>query len=309
MPVGPSHYLSGVYSPYGSFYYNTMTPAPTPAASKINTAPPVTQPPKPPASLYYPQYYLQMPYYPAPTAAPVAQAPAPLPFSPPPSPPPPLSPPEQPVDPQYPVIPFYPSAPYSSYYHYGQFPYPNPGTEVQPASSSHPSIDPPSPPTTTTRMMVPKHPGSPSYPFGHFYPERPIYFPPFPPPLPAKEKPQTIFQDPQKPVAPQATCLTHAHICGYYPYPYYHPLYPPHYPTPYPAVPQHLQTQPPVTTKKPFTTTTTTPTTATTTPTTSFTPTGPTPQIPHVQCLMGSMDAFLPFAHPDSIQVRGQCWC
>lgn len=306
LPASPSHYLPGVYFPYGPFYYDAATSAPTPAASEINTAPPASQPPKPPASHYYPQYSVQMPYYPAPTAAPVAQAPAPLPISPPPSLPP-FYPPKQPVDSQHSVIPFYPSDPYSSYYHYGQFPYQNLGDEVQPAATSHPTIAPPSPPATTIGMMVPKHPGSPSYPFGYFYPQKPIY-PLFSPPLPAKE-------EPPKPVVPQATCLPYAHIiCGYYPYPYYpyyHPPYPPHHPLPYSAVTQYPQTQPPVTIKKPSTTTTvTTPTTTTaTTITTSSTPSRPTPQLPYVQCVMGSMDAFLPFAHPDSIQVRGQCLC
>ncbi|XP_044045979.1 uncharacterized protein LOC122873393 [Siniperca chuatsi] len=304
----PSQYPSGVYYPYVPFYYPAVTPVPTPAAKKTTTVPPATHPPKPPASLYY----LQIPYYPAPTAALVTQAPAALP----PSSPYPPSPPKQSVGPQYPINPFYPPTSYSSYHHYGQFFQPILGLEVQPASTSHPTIAPPPPPpspttSTTTRTMVPKLPDAPSYPFSQYYPQRPIYFP-LPTSLPpAKEKPQTIPQEPQKPAAPQATCPPYPHtICGYYPYPYhpyYHPLHPPHYHPPYPHVPHYPETPPPMTTKKPFTTTTTpTTTTPTTTSSTASTPTWPTPQIPHLQCLMGRMVVFLPFAHPDSIQVTDQ---
>ncbi|XP_027138282.1 zona pellucida sperm-binding protein 4 [Larimichthys crocea] len=256
----------------------------TPAATKTTTtAPPPTQAPIPQAAPYYPQYYLQMPHYPTPTAAPVTQAPAPLPPSPLPPPP---SPPKQPEGPQYPVGPFYHPAFYSSYYQYGHFPY-------------HPTIAPPSP-----SPMIPKQP--PSYTFSQFYPQKPIYIPPPTPPLPAKEKPQTT---PQEPAAPPITCTPYTQTICSYPYPYYphhHPLYPPYYYPPHPPVPQYPQTPPPMTTKKPFTTTTTpcatspTPTTTTTTASTSA------PQTFYLQCLMGRMIAFLPFAHPDSIQVRDQ---
>ncbi|XP_037621794.1 uncharacterized protein LOC119485994 [Sebastes umbrosus] len=311
LPVGPFEYASGGYYPYVPFYYPPLTPAPTSAAktttTTTTTVTPATHPPKPPASPNYPPYYLQIPYYPAPTAAPVTQAPAPLPPSPP-SPPP--SPPKQPVGPHYPVGPFYPPASYSSYYHYGLFSYP--GLEVQPAIAPSSPPPPPTTTTTTTTAMVPKQPDSPSYPYGQFYAQRPIYFPPPTPPPPAKKKDETTPQEPPEKVDAQANC-PYSHTTGsYYPYPYYyHPLYPPHYHPPYPPVPQYPEIQPPTTTTTITpTTTTTTPTTTTATPTTTSytasTTAGPTPQTPHLQCLMGRMVVFLPFAHPDSIQVRDQ---
>ncbi|XP_078021007.1 uncharacterized protein LOC117255135 isoform X1 [Epinephelus lanceolatus] len=304
LPVGPSQHASGVHYPYVPFYY----PAPTSATKSTTTTTisPATHPPKPPANPYYSQYYFQMPYYPVPAAAPVTQAPAPLPPSPP-SPPP--SPPKQPIGPQYIGGPFYPPA--------SHYEWPLPGLGVQPASTSlltHRGIAPsPSPPppttTTTTKSVVPKQPDSPSHPIGHVHPQRPIYFSPPTPPLPAKKKAQVSPHETQELVTPQAACPPYAHtICSHYLHPYYHyysyyhPLYPPHYPPPYPPMPQYPETQPPVTPTKPSTTTTTT-TPATTVSTTTA---GPTPQVPYLQCLKGKMVVFLPFAHPDSIQVRDQ---
>ncbi|XP_040003239.1 uncharacterized protein LOC120800873 isoform X2 [Xiphias gladius] len=309
LPLGPSQYLSGLYYPHVSLYYPAVTTDLNPAAEKTTTTvPPATQPSRPPASPYYLQYYLQMPYDPALTAVQVTQAPAPLPLSP--SSPPSSFPPKQPVGPQYQVDAYYPPAFYSSYYPYGRVFYPESGLEEQPPSALHPTTARPPTTKTTTRMVVPKQPVSPSHPSAHFYPQRPIYFqPPTPQPLP-KEKPPIIPQEPQKPAAPQATCPPYTHtICGYYSYPYYpyyHPLYPPHYHPTYPPVPQYPEIQPPMTTKKPFTTTTTTTTTPTPTSTTMSTPAQPTTQMPHLQCLMGRMVVFLPFAHPHSIQVRDQ---
>ncbi|GLD66377.1 uncharacterized protein AKAME5_001777300 [Lates japonicus] len=231
LPLGPSQYPSALYYPHVPFYYPVVPTAPTPMAQKTTTTtvPPATLPPRPPAHPYYPQYHLQMPYYPAPTAAPVTQAPAPLP---------PSSSSSPPRSPQYQVGPFYPSSFYGFYYPYGPISYIKPGVEVQPPSASHPTTAPP----PTTNMMAPKQPVSPSYPSGHFYPQGPIYFPPPTPPPPAKEKPQTIPQEPQTLVAPQATCPPYTHtICSYYSYPYHpyyhHPFYPPHYHPPYPPVP------------------------------------------------------------------------
>ncbi|XP_019939264.2 uncharacterized protein [Paralichthys olivaceus] len=208
LPLSPSQYSSGLYYPHMPFYYNAVKPAPTSAATETmtttTTVPPGTQPTGPPANPYYPHYYLQIPYYPTPTAAPVTQAPATLPFTS--SPPlPPTSPPKHPVDPQ------------------------------------------------------------PQMPFSYQY------------------------------------------------YPYYYPFYPPLYHPPYPFLPQYPDIQTPTTTTKPpsTTTTTTTTTTATTlTPTTTSTmastTTQPATQMPHLQCEMGRMVVFLPFAHPDSIQVQDQ---
>ncbi|KAF0037495.1 hypothetical protein F2P81_010369 [Scophthalmus maximus] len=211
LPPGPPQYSSGLYYPHVPFYYPAATPAPTAAATETTTTTttllPDTQPNASPANPYYPQYYLQMPYYPAPTAAPVTQAPAPLP------------PPKQPVVPQHQVSPFYPPGSHSSYYPYGPVSYVKPGLEAQ----------------------------SPySYPY----------------------------------------------------YPYYHPFYPPNYHPPCPLVPQYPEIQTPVTTKEPFTTA------STTTSTTVSTPTQPTTHLPHLQCFMGRMVVFLPFAHPDSLQVQ-----
>eukprot|EP00064_Thunnus_orientalis_P013122 superscaffoldBa00002096_g13159 len=274
LPAGPSQYPSGVYYP---FYYLAVTPASTPVTKKptTTTSPPATQPIEPPTSLYYPQYYLQMPYYPAPTAAPVTPAPTPSPTIPP-------SPPKQPVG------PFYPLGSYISYYPYDQIFHPKPSTSL-------PSTAPPTPPPppTTTRTMVPKQP---SYPSGQFYPQGLIYFlPPTPPPATGTLQPSP--HEPQQPAAQQPNCPPYTHtICSYYPYPYYpyyHHLYPPHYP----PVPQYPKIEPPVTTEKPVTTTTSS---------TASIPTQPTPQSPHLQCLMGRMVVFLPFAHPESIQVRDQ---
>ncbi|XP_018520597.1 uncharacterized protein LOC127138932 [Lates calcarifer] len=252
LPLGPSQYPSALYYPHVPFYYPAVPTAPTPMTQKTTTTtvPPATLPPRPPAHPYYPQYHLQVPYYPAPTAASVTQAPAPLPPSSSSSPPP--SPPKQPVGPQYQVGPFYPPSFYGSYYPYGPVSYIKPGVEVQPPSASHPTTAPP----PTTNMMAPKQPVSPSYPSGHFYPQGPIYFPPPTPPPPAKEKPQTIPQEPQTPVDPQPTCPPYTHtICSYYSYPYHpyyhHPFYPPHYHPPYPPVPQYPEIQPPMTTKNP----------------------------------------------------------
>nr|XP_020452828.1 uncharacterized protein LOC109958484 [Monopterus albus] len=166
---------------------------------------------------------------------------------------------------------FYPPSFYSSHYPYGPVSYPNPDLEVQPLAASHP----------TTRITVPKKPDSPPYPSGQFYP---FYFPSL---LAAKEKPPTI---PQKLTASQATCppgATHS-MCTYYTYPYY-----PHHPLHYPPVPQYRDTQLPV--RKPSATTTSAIMTATV---------HPTPEMHHLRCLTRRMVIFLPFAHPDSIQVR-----
>ncbi|KAG7238422.1 hypothetical protein INR49_030929 [Caranx melampygus] len=152
--------------------------------------------------------------------------------------------------------------------------------------------------------VVPKHP---SYEAAHFYQQNPFYFLPPIPPLPSKEISQTILQEAQKPVVPQATCPPYTHtICSYYShpyYPYYHPFYSSPYHLPHLPVPQHQASHPPLmATDTPFTTTTTTPT-PTTESTTTSPPTQLDPQMPHLKCLPGRMVIFLPFAHPDSIQT------
>ncbi|KAL7404940.1 hypothetical protein ABVT39_021361 [Epinephelus coioides] len=240
----------------------------------------------------------QFPYVPSPPSSPVdpqiPSVPDPAPTSPPPPPP------QPPTQEHIAQVPDYPHYPYPGPQH-PQLPqvYP-PGP--QPARPPRPT--PGSPPGTQ-----PQQPQGPSHPIGHVHPQRPIYFSPPTPPAPAKKKAQVSPHKTQELVTPQAACPPYAHtICSHYLHPYYHyysyyhHLYPPHYPPPYPPMPQYPETQPPVTPTKPSTTTTTT-TPATTVSTTTA---GPTPQVPYLQCLKGKMVVFLPFAHPDSIQVRDQ---
>ncbi|XP_032399097.1 uncharacterized protein LOC116706396 [Etheostoma spectabile] len=216
----------------------------------------------------------QFPY----TPDPVSPAPTSLPF-----------PTQTPSQEQIAQLPDYPHYPYpgfqNSQLHQFFYPGSQPDQPTWPAHIFVPSSPPPPPTTTTTtRPMIFKQSDSPSYPFRQFYPQKPIYFPP----LPAKEKFQT---SPQEPAASPATRPTDTHaICRYNPYPYYHSLYPP-----YPPVPQYTETEPTMTTTPPTSTSSTASTTA-----------APTPQVSYLQCLMGKMVVFLPFAHPDSIQVRDQ---
>ncbi|KAI9545665.1 hypothetical protein NQZ68_034435 [Dissostichus eleginoides] len=273
--------------PYPGFQYpqfpQVFPSGPQPAHTPHPTSPPATHPPKHPASLYYPQYYLQMPYYPEPTAAPVTQAPAPLTPSP-------LSP-KQPAGPQYPVYPFYPPA-YFNLYEHGLFS--NPGVGVQPAPTSHPAITTASPvPPIITRTMVPKQPD-----LDMSYPKQTIYFPHITAPPHAKEMAQTVTQETHTPTTQPNTHTMCVHPPYPY-YPYYHPLYPPHN---LPSYPHHPVTHPPTTT----TSTTTIPTTPTYTSYPVSPTAAPTPLHPHFQCLMGTIVVFLPFAHPESIQVRDE---
>ncbi|CAJ1053473.1 uncharacterized protein LOC117815806 [Xyrichtys novacula] len=271
-----NQYPSEMYHPYVPFYYPAVTPAPTPPAetttSTPTTVPPATQPPQPPANPYYPLYYPHMPYDHAPVVTQVTQehaTPSPSPPSPAPT-----SPPKQPQGPpQFPLESSYPPASYRSPYHIQEYFHPEPGVEV-PSTSASPQSPPP-----TTRPIDPEPPLSPRAP------------------PPAKHKALTPPQDP-------AICPAHSHtICNYYYpypyYPYYYPLYPSYYP-PYPLVSQYPQTLPPGTTEKPSIPTTTS------TASTPTTPTKPAPQTPNLECLSGRMVVFLPFAHPDSIQVRAQ---
>ncbi|KAM3624417.1 uncharacterized protein V6R79_023129 [Siganus canaliculatus] len=139
------------------------------------------------------------------------------------------------------------------------------------------------------------------YPSGQFYPQGFNNLPAPTSPLQAKEKPQTI---PQEPAFPQAICPPYSHIfCGYFlPYPNYHPLPLAHYPPPHSQVPQYPQTPPTVTTTTAAPVSTTTKTTSTPV----FSPSRPSPQAPQIQCLMGMMNVFLPFADREYIQIRDQ---
>ncbi|KAM7419116.1 hypothetical protein PAMA_016301 [Pampus argenteus] len=245
-----------------------------------------------PSGLYYPFYYPAVTPPPTPatkklitTSPPATQPPTSLyypqyylqmpyypvptaaPVAPASTPFPPTPPSPLPSPPKQPVGPLYPPGSYSLYYPYDYNFYPKPGLDTQPPTTS-PSL-------TTTRTMVPQQP---SYPSSQFYPQGPNYF------------------LPQQPEAPQPTCTPYTQTICSYPYqpyhPYYHSLYPPHYP----SVPQYPKIEPavPVTTQPP------------TTSSTTSTPTQPTPESPQLHCLVGRMVVFLPFAHPDSIQVRDQ---
>ena len=154
-----------------------------------------------------------------------------------------------------------------------QFPYDPQWPVFHPAS--HPS-SPASKPTAS---------GSSSHPSSQFYIPSPSDFrlPTHLPP--AREKPQ-------KPEAPQDMCLWSSDpSCSYYSYPYHHIFHQQHYDQSYPSLPSYPKSQPPVT-KNP----------STTIPWLS-------PQTPYLQCLKGQLVVFLPFAHPDSVQVRGEYLC
>ncbi|XP_068178402.1 uncharacterized protein [Antennarius striatus] len=276
LPVGPPQYSPDVYYSY-VLYNHAVTPAPTSAVKKTTTTPPPTQLPKPPHSL-----------------------PAQL---------------KQPQVPHFSLSPFYLPSLYDYYSHYGQFPHVKPAAGVQPAFTSHPTAAPPLLTTTTmTRTVPPKQPDRLSNYLDHFYPQKTMYFyPPTPPPH-TEEKPQTHLQEPPKTETQQIPCLPYTrYLAAYYPYlyyPYFYPFYPPYHQSPFYQVPQYPQSQLPETPKQPLTTITLTATSTTTSPsTTSSTTSSPTelnPHVPHLQCLKGKMVAFLPFADPDSIQVRDQ---
>ncbi|KAL6110121.1 uncharacterized protein ACO6RY_19267 [Pungitius sinensis] len=183
----------------------------------------------------------------------------------------PLTPPPSPPSP--PEQPLGPQNPGHDAFHppasYGSHYHYHPALEVRPASPSHPTSSPPSLPPPTIAQHY-----SPSDPFGHFPAGTPISPPVLTSPEPANER-----------VAPQANC----------PYPHTHPNYPYYHPPghpPHQALPWYPVNQPPVHT-------------TTITPTTSSTA-GPTPPLPQLQCVDGRMDVFLPFAQPDTLQVKDQ---
>ncbi|XP_040043635.2 uncharacterized protein LOC120825854 [Gasterosteus aculeatus] len=157
--------------------------------------------------------------------------------------------------------------PHASYYHH------YPGLEVRPASPSRPTSAPPFPPPPTVAQHY-----SPSYPFGYFPAGTPICSP-----LP------TSLEPGNERVAPQANCRPYSH--PHPNYPYYHPPCPP----PHQPLAWYPESQPPLHT-----------TTVTPPRSTASATAGPTPPLPHLQCDDGRMVVFLPFAHPDTIQVRDQ---
>ncbi|XP_041840229.1 uncharacterized protein LOC121639097 [Melanotaenia boesemani] len=153
---------------------------------------------------------------------------------------------------------------------YLQVPY-NPHLPVS-NPASHPS-SPPSSPTASTS-------GSSS----QFYFQSPFHFP-----LPTD--PPSAREKPQKPATPQGMCQPSSDsTCSdntYPSYPNYPVFYPPHHQQLYPHWPYYPNVQP-----------------SSKIPSTSTNPPWLTPQTPHLQCLEGRMAVFLPFADPESIQVR-----
>ncbi|KAK2919044.1 hypothetical protein Q8A73_003415 [Channa argus] len=195
--------------------------------------------------------------------------------------------------PQYPINPVF-------YYPQVYPPRPQHAPPLQPPPGSPPGLQPH---TQQYFYLVgpgklPYFPAGPSsYIPGLYNPYVFFNYPPVTPaPTPAPTTTTTTVppatqpsRPPGRPYHPQSFF----HICSHYPFPHFS-LYPPYYLPPFP-VPQFSQTS--LTTEKLLTTTTTT-----TTPT----PANLTPQMPKLQCLIGWMVVFLPFAHPDSIQVRDQ---
>ena len=204
---------------------------------------------------------------------------------------------------QLPLLPLGPTE-YSSGLYYPHMPFYYPAVTPAPTSAATK--------TTTTSTFPPSThpPGPPENPYYPYYYYQIPYYPAptaAPPTLPlTSPSPPPPTSPPKHPVDPQPP-FPHPYYPYYYSFfpPFYHPLY-------HPFLPQYPEIQTPTTmTKPPPTTTTITITTATTpTPTTtsatSSTTTQPAIQTPHLQCLMGRMVVFLPFAHQDSIQVKGQ---
>ncbi|XP_031727888.1 uncharacterized protein LOC116396968 [Anarrhichthys ocellatus] len=190
--------------------------------------------------------------------------------------------------------------------YYLQMPYYPAAPVTQAPASFTPSPPPPlpSPPKQPVGPQYPVHgafhpPASSSsyYHYRHFsYPGLEVQpasasHPTFAPPSPL---PTTTTQT-DSPSYPFGQFPAQTPNC-YYPHPYYHPLSPPICHPPYQPLPQYPENQPP-------TITATMPASTSSTPSTTA---GPTQHIPQLQCLIGRMVVFLPFAHPDTIQVRDQ---
>uniref|UniRef100_A0A8C5HCD2 Uncharacterized LOC114462934 n=1 Tax=Gouania willdenowi TaxID=441366 RepID=A0A8C5HCD2_GOUWI len=241
------------YHQYMPFFYPVSTPAPT--TTIMTTVSPATQPPKPPAGVFYHPYYVNAPHYPETTAAPVTQTRTPLlptPLS--------LLPLKQPSSQHYRHSLSHPHVSLGSLYSYWA------DSQQKPLASHPGSLPTPSPTASNSDIY--------GYPF-------------YLPDPPAKGKPPS-------PVAMYRTCLPYTQtICGYHYYPHYF-YYGPN-PSLYHNVPQFTSYYSPTTTQMP--TTATPPASIYQTPASPF---------PHMQCLNGRMLAFLPFAHPDSIQVKDQ---
>uniref|UniRef100_A0A3Q3BI63 ZP domain-containing protein n=2 Tax=Kryptolebias marmoratus TaxID=37003 RepID=A0A3Q3BI63_KRYMA len=233
-PDRPAKYAYNLYYPFLPFSY-------------ISSTSPAEESPKPSAGGSYPKYYLQTPYHPATTAAPVTRAPATV--------SPPFFPPKRPEG--YPHQTNLQSPPLSSYYGRPDF---------------HPAPQPYAP-------LLLSSTDQPKYLSRQLYLQSPFYFQ-----LPTHVPPTT--EKPQKPAAPQ----------GYYSY-----HYQPNHHTPRLSLPLYPKLQPrffmPLDPKSQLP--------KTKTPyTTSIFPDFPTLQTPHLQCLKDKMAVFLPFANPESLQVR-----
>lgn len=141
---------------------------------------------------------------------------------------------------------------------------------------SAPTAGPATQATTSPTTSSPSdQPGDPQYPIVPVYllPLYSSYYHFYPTPSPV-----IPTSEPQKAEVPQVSCPPYTENSCYYSY--YNPLYL------YPVVPHPMAT----------------PTSAV-----ASSPTGATPMIPHLKCLVGNMTVFLPSAHPGSIEVKGQC--
>lgn len=199
------------------------------------------------------------------------------------------------------VAPFPDYSPYSGFYYLQLPPVYPPG--LQTVHAPHLTPDGPPGPQLSLQQQFPsligppppgEHPEYPHYQHPLLFqapsfpgpiPEVPVYplplFSPFYHVSPTASLPAATSEP------PQLTCPPYTDsICGFFSY--YDPLYQPLYPAgPWPVTPP-----------------------ATTQPTTSSAASGPTtgaPKVPSVKCLVENVTVFLPFAHPVSIQVRGQC--
>ncbi|XP_058496397.1 uncharacterized protein si:ch73-90k17.1 isoform X1 [Solea solea] len=136
-------------------------------------------------------------------------------------------------------------------------------------------------PQSPAPLSPPEQPGEPQYPAGPYLPHSSYY--------PDGLKPGPDVQPPPS-----------------YPYNPYYSFYPTYYHPPYPLMPQYPDIQSPKSKMKPVTSTATSTAAPTASCMTTSTSTQPTTQTPLHQCLTGRMAVFLPFAHPDSIQVKDE---
>lgn len=155
--------------------------------------------------------------------------------------------------------------------------------------------------TTTTVPPATPPPKPPRYHYPYYF-EYPFQVPYYPGPIAARNTEASPPTPP--PVSPQKWDVdAHYQFGRFYPPSFYnYPYGPFYYMKPPPA---------PTPTSTPAPTSTTTPAPTSTTTFVPYPPDGlnyPETALPSLQCFMGWMVAYLPFADPDSIQVKGQCF-